>query len=344
MSYEMIQTLLPTELIGSYALPSWMWLFIQRMERDGDLGETDVRETLEDATAVAILDQQRAGLDVLTDGEMRRRDFIQNFYGLMTGLKDLPPERKLGSAGYDQNPRYEVIGKIAAPDGLGIAKEVDYLSRHCDRPFKVCVPGPITLSLPLILAGGYGDKQILLEDMVGIVNAEMKALVEAGAEYLQIDEPRFATSDEEARRLIEVFNRTRQGVDARVGLHFCFGNFKGRSRDRRDYAYIMTNLDKAQCDQFNFEFANREFYQVELIEQVPKRAKIGIGVIDVKSYFVETPDQIASGIRKALQYVEPDRIVVTPDCGFNHCPRHVAFAKIRAMVEGAEIVRKELKG
>ncbi len=340
----MREKLLPTELIGSYAIPSWLWLFIERMEQCGDLGESDIQETLDDARSLAILDQQRAGIDILTDGEMRRRDFIQNFYGCMTGLRKLPPARLLGAAGYDQSPRYEVIGKLEAPGGLGIVEEVAFLKRHGDRRFKVCVPGPVTLSLPLTLAGGYADRQALLDDMIQIVNAEMKALVAAGADYLQVDEPRFATSHEEARRLIDIFNRTRAGVSARIGLHFCFGNFKGRSRDRRDYRYILPNLAAAQCDQFNFEFANREFSQIELLKEAPTSADIGVGVVDVKSYFIETPEQVAEAIRLAAKHVSAERIVVTPDCGFNHCPRHIAFGKMLALVHGAEIVRKEIAG
>src|SRR5262245_8359394 len=116
--------LLPTELIGSYALPSWLWITLERIEHESDLGESDIRETLDDAVRIAVLDQERAGLDVITDGEMRRRDFIQNFYGLLTGLKQLPPARRFGSAGYDQNPRYQVVDRVTAPVGLGIEPEV----------------------------------------------------------------------------------------------------------------------------------------------------------------------------------------------------------------------------
>ena len=334
--------LFPTELIGSYALPSWLWMAIERAEEQGDLGESDIQETLDDAVNMALLDQQKAGLDVLTDGEMRRRDFIQNFYGLMSGLNKIPPKRTFGSAGYDQNPRYEVVAEITAPDGLGIVAELDHLAAQTDQPYKICVPGPITLSLPLILKGGYQDKQALLAAMTQIVNAEMKALVKAGATYLQVDEPRYATTHEDAKNLISIFNKTREGVDASVGLHFCFGNFKGRSHDKRNYAYITPNLGEANCDQFNFEFANREFAQIELLEQLPTDCKVGVGVVDVKSYFVETPEEVAANIRLAAQHVAAERIVVTPDCGFNHCPRHVALGKMKSMVAGAEIVRREL--
>lgn len=336
--------LFQTELIGSYALPGWLWVFSERAEERGDLGETDIREALEDAVAIALLDQERAGVDIVTDGEMRRRDFIQNFYGLMSGLNKLPPARVLGAAGYDQNPRYEVVDKVEAPQGLGIVEELHYLKDHTRKPFKICVPGPITLSLPLILKGGYGNREELLADMIRIVNAEMRALAAAGAGYLQVDEPRYATSHADARRLVEVFNQTRAGVEARVGLHICFGNFRGRSRDRRDYSYILSSLAEAHCDQFNLEFANREFAQIELLAELPPDCQVGVGVIDVKSYFVETPEEVAEHLRLAAEYLPAGRIVVTPDCGFNHCPRHIAFAKMKAMVEGAQRARRELAG
>ncbi|MBM3276604.1 MAG: methionine synthase [Candidatus Handelsmanbacteria bacterium] len=336
--------LLPTELIGSYSLPSWLLSFSERVETQGDLGESDIREALEDAVSLALLDQDRAGIDVVTDGEMGRRDFIQSFYGLIGGLEKLRPARVLGAAGYDQNPRYEVVDRISAPRGLGIVGEVKQLQQRTQKPFKICVPGPITMSLPLILKAGYRDKEALLEDMIQIINAEMKALVAAGATYLQVDEPRYATSQADARRLVEIFNRTRAGVEARVGLHICFGNFKGRSRDRRDYSYIIASLEEARCDQFNLEFANREFAQIELLSQLPRTSRVGVGVIDVKSYFVETPEEVAASVRLAARHFPAEGLVVTPDCGFNHCPRHIAFPKMQALVEGTGLVRRELSG
>ena len=336
--------LLPTELVGSYALPSWLSVMLERAEALGDLGESDIEEALEDAVRIALLDQERAGLDVLTDGEMRRRDFIQNFYGLLTGLRKLPPARRIGAAGYDQNPRYEVVDRVTAPNGLGIVTEYGQLRQLTQSPVKVCVPGPMTLALPLVLAGGYGSHEELLEDVVTIVNAELRALVQAGADYVQIDEPRYATSHEEARSLVQLFNATRNGVDARVGLHLCFGNFRGRSRDRRDYSTFFPALLEAETDQFNLEFANREWAQIELLRNFGADQRIGVGVLDVKSYFVEDPEEIAEGIRRALKHVPAENIVVTPDCGLNHSPRHVAARKIAAMVEGAALVRRELAG
>jgi 5-methyltetrahydropteroyltriglutamate--homocysteine methyltransferase len=336
--------LLPTELIGSYALPSWLWIVIDRIEAQDDLGESDLRETLDDAAAIALGDQLRAGVDIVTDGEMRRRDFIQSFYGRIQGVQSDAPERRFGAAGYDQNPRHQVVDRVAAPRGLGIAHEVEYLKQRTDRKFKICVPGPITLSMPLAITSGYANRDSLLADFIEIVNAEMRALVAAGATYIQVDEPRYATSRKDAEQLIDIFNATRAGITAEVGLHICFGNFRGRSRDKRDYQYIIPSLGRASCDQVNLEFANRELSQIELIRDIGGVCRIGIGVIDVKSYFVETPQQVADDVRRALRYTAAERIVVTPDCGFNHTPRHIAFRKICAMVEGAALLRRELAG
>ena len=336
--------LYPTELIGSYALPSWLIALEERAAAAGDLGEADIAEALDDAVNAALFDQERAGVDVLTDGEMRRRDFIQGFYGRLSGLTPLPPARRLGAAGYDQNPRYRVDGPLRAADGLGIAAEVDYLRRLTARPIKVCVPGPVTLSLPLLLSDGGRSRDAVLGDMIAIINAEMRSVVAAGATYLQIDEPRYATSHAAGVELVEVLNATRDGIEVRVGVHLCFGNFKGRSRDRRDYRYLFPALAQARCDQLNFEFANRELAQLELLAEVPAPIDVGVGVIDVKSYYVETADEVAAALAQAAGYVDAARIVAVPDCGFNHCPRHIARAKLQALTAGARLARQREGG
>ncbi len=331
--------LLPTELIGSYALPSWLHVTLQHR---GDLGADDLSEALDDAVRIAVFDQEHAGLDVITDGEMRRRDFIQSFYDRFTGLRALPPARRFGAAGYDQNARHEVVDKITAPRGLGIVEEFQFLRSLSGAPVKICLPGAMTLALPLILHAGYPRKEALIEDLARIVNAEMKALVKAGARLLQIDEPRYATSEIDAKNLVELFNFTRGGITASVGLHLCFGNFRGRSRDRRDYSPLFPAILAAECEQFNLEFANREFAQIELLGQFRADQRIGIGVIDVKSYFVETPEEVAAGIRRAMEHAPAASLVITPDCGLNHCPRHISLRKIQSLVAGAALVRREI--
>jgi len=337
--------LLPTELVGSYAVPGWVWIALERVETQNDLGAVDIAELIDDSVSIAIADQENAGVDVLTDGEMARRDFIQSFYGRLTGVVTQSPSRRFGAAGYDQNPRHEVVGEVTAPNGLGIVDELRRLA-NASKPTKICVPGPLTLAAPLIIRreSGYRNLKDVVAALAEIVRAELHALVDAGATYIQIDEPRYATRHEEAEALTKLFNDVRRGVRARVGLHLCFGNFKGRSHDRRDYSALFPALLNADADQFNLEFANREYAQIELLRKFQPGPKIGIGVVDVKSYFVETPEQVAEAIRRASVHAPAESLVITPDCGFNHTPRHIAFRKLRALVEGAEIVRRELEG
>ena len=203
---------------------------------------------------------------------MRRRDFIQGFYQRLTGLEQLPPLRTYGAAGYDQNPRYQVVGPITAPDGLGTVAEARYLRGRTTLPIKVCVPGPITFTLPLEVADQRARERCVA-DLVAIVNQEPHALQAAGVGYVQGDEPRFTTARAGSDHLVEVFNVTREGISARVGLYVCFGNF----RDRLDYGYVLSALASLRCDQIDLEFANRERAQIELLAQVPEPMDVGVG-------------------------------------------------------------------
>jgi len=181
-------TLLPTSVVGSHGLPGWVWLAREAMAA-GRLGQLDVQELREDATQVALLDQERAGIDVLTTGEMGRVRFIIGFYDYLTGIRPLPAPRRLGQPLWDTNTPFEVVETLAAPNGLGIVDEFRLARSLTGKPLKATVPGPYTLMVPLKLGGGYRDKSTLLADLVAIVNAECKALVAAGADFIQVDEP-----------------------------------------------------------------------------------------------------------------------------------------------------------
>src|SRR6185436_20103581 len=171
---------LPTSVVGSHGLPGWVWLAREAMEQ-GRLGAIDMRELMEDATQAALLDQERAGIDVVTTGEMGRVRFIIGFYDRFTGIKTLEAPRKLGQPLWDTNTPFEVVEKLAAPQGLGIVEEFTLARSLTNKPLKATVPGPYTLLVPLKLGAAYKDKSTLLADLVAIVNAECKALVKAGA-------------------------------------------------------------------------------------------------------------------------------------------------------------------
>lgn len=334
--------LLPTTVVGSSPLPSWLWLAREAMAA-GRLGTTEVREVVEDATRVALWDQVEAGVDVLTTGEMPRVRFIVSFYDRLTGLRRLEAPRRVGAPHYDSYSVFEATDRITAPEGLGIVEEWQLARRLTDRPLKATCPGPYTLLIPLRPGGPYRDRDSLVADLTAIVNRELKALVEAGAERIQIDEPNFVILGGEVNRLVEIFNATVEGVRARITLHVCFGNLHGRPfAMTRSYRPLFPALLEARCDQFLFEYANREMAELDLFKEYPPDREIGVGAVDVKAYQIESPEEVARRIRAALQWVPAERLWISPDCGFWEAPRHVAVGKMRAMVAGTRIVREEL--
>ena len=333
---------IPTTIVGSYALPSWYLTALEQIGR-GEYGETDVRETVEDATAIAIDDQQRAGLDVVSDGEVGRHDFIMGFYERFEGLREVPPRRRLGPYLYDSTPVYETTGLLNAPRGLGAAEEFRRASARAARPVKVAVPGPLTLTNAIRTVHGYRDRDELLADLTAIVNAELQALAAAGCPFVQVDEPSFPAYRTDPATIVELFNQTVDGVEGPViGLHVCFGNLRGRPQSRRTYAEILPRLRDARADVLFLEFANRELAEIDLWSKHELPQTLAAGVIDVKSFYRERPEEVAERLRRTLEHVGPDRLWAVPDCGFWETPRWLAFGKLEALVQGAAIVRREL--
>jgi len=336
--------LLPTSVVGSHGLPGWVWLAREAMDA-GRLGALDVQELMEDATQVALLDQERAGVDVLSTGEMMRVRFIIGFYDRIQGIRTLPAARKLGQPLWDTNTPFEVVETISAPRGLGIVEEFKLARSLTSRPLKATVPGPYTLLVPLKLGAGYRDKDTLLGDLVRIVNAECRALVEAGADCIQIDEPHSGMYPGAAPRFDQGVNRVVEGVRAKIAVHVCFGNLYGRPFAAvRDFRALYPVLRDLRASQIILEFANRGMEDLKLWREFPTDKELGAGVIDVKAFKAESPLEVAARIRALLEHVAPEKLWLTPDCGFWETPRWVVRQKLAALVEGARIVRKELGG
>jgi 5-methyltetrahydropteroyltriglutamate--homocysteine methyltransferase len=334
--------LLPTSVVGSHGLPGWVWLAREAMET-GRLGALDVRELMEDATQAALLDQERAGVDVLTTGEMMRVRFIIGFYDRITGIRTLPAVRKLGQPLWDTNTPFEVTESISAPTGLGIVEEFKLARALTTKQLKATVPGPYTLLVPLKLAGGYKDKETLLADLVGIVNAECRALVEAGADFIQIDEPHSGMYAGSAPRFEQGVNQAVEGVEAKIAVHVCFGNLYGRPFSAvRDFRNLYPALRDLRASQIVLEYANRGMDDLRLWREFPTDKELGAGVIDVKAFKAESPADVAERIRAVLEHVPAEKLWLNPDCGFWETPRWVVKQKLAALVEGARIVRKEL--
>jgi 5-methyltetrahydropteroyltriglutamate--homocysteine methyltransferase len=336
--------LLPTSVVGSHGLPGWVWLAREAMEA-GRLGELDVRELMEDATQAALLDQERAGVDVLTTGEMMRVRFIIGFYDRITGIRPLPAARKLGQPLWDTNTPFEVTESISAPAGLGIVEEFKLARAMTAKRLKATVPGPYTLLVPLKLAGGYKDKETLLADLVGIVNAECRALVEAGADFIQIDEPHSGMYAGSAPRFEQGVNQAVEGVEAKIAVHVCFGNLYGRPFSAvRDFRNLYPALRELRASQIVLEYANRGMDDLRLWREFPTDKELGAGVIDVKAFKAESAADVAERIRGVLKHVPAEKLWLNPDCGFWETPRWVVKQKLAALVGGTRIVRKELGG
>jgi 5-methyltetrahydropteroyltriglutamate--homocysteine methyltransferase len=336
--------LIPTHVMGSHGFPGWFWGALEKIKA-GDYGQTDVKETFDDATQLAIRDQERAGIDVICDGEMRRFFFVQTFYGKMQGLEDVEPLRKTGLYAYDSVPRYRAVGRVSVPTGLGVVDEFTYLKTQTDKPVKATVPGPVTLSIHIQIRPGdayNGDRLALTWDMVPAVNAELKALVTAGADWIQIDEPSAAIVPGQIDEYVKMFNACVDGVRAKIGLHVCFGNLLSRPRGKRSYRWMFPALKSARCDQFVFEYANREMAEIEDWKDYGVDREVACGVVDVKSFYLEPPEEVAERIALCAKYIPVDRLSAVPDCGFFPVPRWLAFEKLKRLAAGAALARKKL--
>lgn len=342
----MTTPILPTSVIGSYAWPAWLHTALDAARR-GEYGPDDLRETQDDAVDMAVRDQEDAGVDIITDGEMRRVGFFTaEFYGHMTGLRELPPRRKVGVVGHDQRESYEAVEPITAPEGLGLLEEFAYVRTRTTRPIKMPCPGPFTLAGRIKPGAIYRDRLEVAYALAGIINRELRALVEAGVTFIQLDEPSYAVHAQAGSpaEFVRLFNQTVAGVEARIGLHLCFGNYVGRPVARRTYRPLFPHILDVHADELALEFANREMAEIGLWREFPSDKTLAAGLVDVKNYYVETPEDVAERIRHALEVVSPEKLTITPDCGFSQTARWAARAKLRAMVEGTRIVRRELTG
>jgi 5-methyltetrahydropteroyltriglutamate--homocysteine methyltransferase len=335
-----------TTVIGSYPFPGWLELAAEHLD---ELGPDDREEATRDAVWAAIGDQVRAGLDVITDGEQTRFDFNLSFYAFLDGLElEHEPRRRWGPPAHDQRGRHRIVGELAAPGGLGVLDEWRRL-RELAPPgvgLKASIPGPYTLAGRIEPNADYPDRYAVTEALLPVVRDELVRLVDAGCETLTVDEPSMScyAYREDPARLVEIFNRTVEPVAARcyLGTHLCFGNFKGRAVAPRRYAPMFPAFLGLVADELHLEMASRELAELELIEAIGEQHDVGVGVIDVKNYYVETPEDVEERIRACLRYVAPERLSVSPDCGLSQTARWAAQRKLANMVEGARRVRESL--
>jgi len=340
---------LRTTVIGSYPFPSWLEFACQHLDR---FGPADREEMIEDAVVTALHDQLQAGLDVVTDGEQTRLDFNLSFYGFIEGIElESAPPRRFGPPAHDQRGKHKVTGELKAPRGLGTVEDFERLKRLAARQLetrntkpattlKASVPGPYTLSGRLVPNQRYPDRYALTEALLPIVRDELTALVEAGCREITVDEPSMScyAHREDPKRFVEIFNRTVEPVVGKCHLstHLCFGNFKGRAVGLRRYAPMFPAFLDMKVDEIHVEMASREFAELEIIGEIAKRKDVAVGIIDVKSYYLETVDDVADRVKACLKYAPADRLSFAPDCGLSQTARWAAKQKLINMVAGVQ--------
>ena len=339
-------TLLPTSLVGSYAQPDWL---IDRKKlagrfpprvRAAQLWRVDpewLEEAQDDATVLAIRDQERAGLDIITDGEMRRESYSNRFATALEGVDTENPGTALDRSGHP-NPVPRVTGKICRKHPVQV-RDVEFLRANTDRRVKVTVPGPYTMSQQA-QNDFYESLEEMSLDYAAAVNEEIKDLFRAGADVVQIDEPYMQARPEKAREYgLNALNRALDGVEGATAVHLCFG-YAAIIHERPEGYSFLPELAAANVDQISIETAQSSL-DCKVLESLPGKTII-LGVIDLSTNEAETAEVVAQRIRRALPHVDHERVIVAPDCGMKYLPRAAAFQKMKAMAAGAALVRSEL--
>jgi 5-methyltetrahydropteroyltriglutamate--homocysteine methyltransferase len=338
--------LLPTSLVGSYAQPEWL---IDRKKLAGRfpprvrakelwrVAPEFLGEAQDDATLLAIRDQEHAGLDIITDGEMRRESYSNRFATALDGVDVDNPGTALDRSGHP-NPVPRVAGPVRRRHPVEV-DDVKFLRANTDRAIKITVPGPFTMSQQA-QNDFYDNEEEMALDYAAAVNAEIKDLFAAGADIVQIDEPYMQARPEKARRYgVKALARALDGVQGTTAVHICFG-YAAVIHVRPSGYSFLPELAGVPVKQVSIETAQSGL-DCAVLEKLPGKTII-LGVLDLSDMKVESPEAVAGRIRRALAYVPAERIVVAPDCGLKYLPREVAYGKICAMAEGARIVRREL--
>jgi len=337
---------LRTTVIGSLPFPGWLEFASRHLDQ---FGPDDLAEMQDDAVTAAIHDQMAAGLDVITDGEQTRLDFNLSFYGYLEGIAlEAAPPRRFGPPAHDQRGRHAIKGRLRAPRGLGALEEFRRLQLLAPEgpTLKASLPGPYTLAGRLAPNEIYPDRYAVTEALLPLVQQELVRLVEAGCTELTVDEPSMScyAHRDDPRRFVEIFNRTVEPVVGRCRLstHLCFGNYKGRAVGLRRYAPLFPAFMELTVEELHLEMASREFAEIEIIGRIAERFDVAVGVVDVKSYYIESIEDVAERVRLCLKYAPAEKLAFAPDCGLSQTARWAAKQKLKNMVAGVQVVRREL--
>ena len=338
--------LLPTSLVGSYSQPDWL---IDKVKLAGRfpprVRATELwrvapewrEQAFDDATILAIRDQERAGLDIITDGEMRRESYSNRFATALEGVDLDNPGIALDRSG-EPNPVPRVTGRIRRRHAVE-TRDVAFLRANTERTIKITVPGPFTMAQQA-QNDFYESEAEMAQDYAVAVNEEIRDLFAAGADIVQIDEPYMQARPDKARQYgVAALERALAGVYGRTALHICFG-YAALIHERPEGYNFLPELAHTHIGEISIETAQSSL-DCSVLEKLPGKTII-LGVLDLSTYEIETPELVAERIRRALPHVPAERLIIAPDCGLKYLPRAVAYGKMKAMVDGAKLVRADL--
>ena len=344
----MAQQLLPTTVVGSYPQPDWLVnremlsKTVPRVRMDiWRVPEAWLEQAQDDATLLAIRDMERAGIDIITDGEIRRESYSNRFATALEGIDTAKPGQVKARSGHE-TPVPRVVSKIRRKGPVEV-RDMQFLRANTERTAKITLPGPFTMSQQAINEF-YNDADEMVMDYAAAVNAEAHDLVAAGADVIQLDEPWLRNDPDAAKRIaVKAINRALAGLKVPTIVHLCFGYAALVPGETKPVGYsFLPQLADTTAEQISIEAAQPKLDLGVLAELAPK--KVMLGVLNLDDPNAETPQVVADRIRAGLKFVAADKLVPAPDCGMKYLPRDVAFAKLEALSKGAAIVRKELSG
>jgi 5-methyltetrahydropteroyltriglutamate--homocysteine methyltransferase len=365
MARTIVETILPTTMVGSYPRPHWF--DYQLLGRDIRVAfkHVDHAEAFEDATHAVIHDQEEAGLDIVTDGQMCYDDYVGvigsfcwYMYERIGGFDPAKEEHPSAVGAVTRTKETALLSDWGGVVNSGpvergpirLADLYKIAARYATKPIKVSVgAGPVNLAWHVYFKH-YDNPRELSYALAPIFNAEMKELVEAGATFLQLEDlgawlPLFTGDPEDYKWIADVVAQCVDGVDAKIAWHFCFGNAWGNQLSGlfpAGYEAVLPHFYDVPIDQFVLDFANRDMADVDSLKSLPADKEVAVGVLDIRTTMIETPEQVADRIRKVIAVVPPERVYLTTDCGLKPLPRMVAKMKLKALADGAQIVREEL--
>jgi 5-methyltetrahydropteroyltriglutamate--homocysteine methyltransferase len=341
----MPELLLPTTVVGSYPQPDWLvdrsvlshTVPRVRVKQMWRVADEFLEQAQDDATILAIRDMERAGIDIITDGEMRRESYSNRFATALDGIDNDKPATIQNRAGQSTLvPR--VVAKVRRRGPVEV-RDMEFLRRNTGRKAKITLPGPFTMTQQA-KNEFYKDQEELAMDFAVAVNEEARDLQKAGADVIQLDEPWLRNDPDAAKRFaVKAINRALEGITVPTVVHLCFG-YAFLVKNKPTSYFFLSELADSRAQQISIESAQPQI-DLGVLKDMSSKT-IMLGVINLGDQIVETPAQVAERIRAGLKYVSPDRLVPAPDCGMKYMAREVAFGKLKALAEGAAMVRKEI--